>query len=206
MKIFRKKIPPGALFFSFVPRFGTPETLLRAPAGFGRARAETVFLAEKNILGADAMERKLTLPGLAAPIFVENFLNKLLTMVNVYLLSRLSQDAVAAIGVANQFLNFITMAFSFVTFGVAVVIAQTRGAGDEKRASEAATAAVVANVVFGLTVGLLLLLFHRPLLRAKSPQGSIQTDIRSHPGRAAFSNSAPAPKEMRSVPSTGTIT
>ncbi len=97
------------------------------------------------------MERKLTLPGLAAPIFVENFLNKLLTMVNVYLLSRLSQDAVAAIGVANQFLNFITMAFSFVTFGVAVVIAQNRGAGDEKRASEAATAAVVANVVFGLT-------------------------------------------------------
>lgn len=119
------------------------------------------------------MERKLTLPGLAAPIFVENFLNKLLTMVNVYLLSRLSQDAVAAIGVANQFLNFITMAFSFVTFGVAVVIAQNRGAGDEKRASEAATAAVVANVVFGLTVGLLLLLFHRPLLRAMNMEGEL---------------------------------
>ena len=79
-------------------------------------------------------KKRLNLVGLAVPIFVEQFLNKLLTMVNVYLLSRLSQEAVGAIGVANQFLNFITMAFSFVTFGAAVVIAQNRGAGEEERA------------------------------------------------------------------------
>jgi putative MATE family efflux protein len=121
------------------------------------------------------MDRKMTLAGLALPIFVENFLNKLLTMVNVYLLARLSQDAVAAIGVANQFINFITMAFSFVTFGTAVVIAQNRGAGDEERAGQAATTAVAANVLFGLLIGVLILLFHRPLLRMMNMEGALMT-------------------------------
>ena len=121
-------------------------------------------------------KKRLNLVGLAVPIFVEQFLNKLLTMVNVYLLSRLSQEAVGAIGVANQFLNFITMAFSFVTFGAAVVIAQNRGAGEEERAAEASTTAVVANVVFGLAVGALLLLLHGPLLRAMNLEGQMYAD------------------------------
>ena len=117
------------------------------------------------------MERKMTLFGLAFPIFVENFLNKLLTMVNVYLLARLSQDAVAAIGVANQFLNFITMTFSFVTFGTAVVIAQNRGAGDNKSAGQAATSAVVVNVLWGLFIALVLAVFHKPMLRMMNMEG-----------------------------------
>ena len=116
-------------------------------------------------------QRKMTMFGLAFPIFVENFLNKLLTMVNVYLLARLSQDAVAAIGVANQFLNFITMTFSFITFGTAVVIAQNRGAGDEKSANQAATTAVIANVVWGLFIALVLAIFHKPMLRMMNMEG-----------------------------------
>lgn len=119
------------------------------------------------------MERKMTLAGLALPIFIENFLNKLLTMVNVYLLAKLSQDAVAAIGVANQFLNFITMAFSFITFGVAVAIAQNLGANDEKRASETATVGVIANVAFGLFIGVMILIFNRPLLRMMNMEGEL---------------------------------
>lgn len=117
------------------------------------------------------MQRRMTMFGLAFPIFVENFLNKLLMTVNVYLLARLSQDAVAAIGVANQFLNFITMTFSFVTFGTAVVIAQNRGAGDEKSAGQAATTAVIVNVVWGLFLALMLALFHKPLLRMMNMEG-----------------------------------
>lgn len=116
-------------------------------------------------------QRRMTMFGLAFPIFVENFLNKLLTTVNVYLLARLSQDAVAAIGVANQFLNFITMTFSFVTFGTAVVIAQNRGAGDEKSANEAATSAVITNIAWGLFLALVLLIFHKPMLRMMNMEG-----------------------------------
>ena len=111
------------------------------------------------------MERKLTLPGLAAPIFVENFLNKLLTMVNVYLLSRLSQDAVAAIGVANQFLNFITMAFSFVTFGVAVVIAQNRGAGKADRVRQGYHCGMRIEFAYGILLTVICLLFAEPIIR-----------------------------------------
>lgn len=125
-------------------------------------------------------QRRMTMFGLAFPIFVENFLNKLLTMVNVYLLARLSQDAVAAIGVANQFLNFITMTFSFITFGTAVVIAQNRGAGDEKSANQAATSAVIANVAWGLLIALVLAIFHKPMLRMMNMEGILMDYSRTY--------------------------
>jgi len=117
------------------------------------------------------MNRRMNLFSLAFPIWVENVLNRLLGFVNVLLLAKLSEDAVAAIGVANQFINFITMAFTFITFGAAVLIAQHMGAKDEKGANEVASVAMVTNVLFGLFMGLMLLLFHKPLLRTMNMEG-----------------------------------
>ena len=117
------------------------------------------------------MNRRMNLFSLAFPIWVENVLNRLLGFVNVILLAKLSEDAVAAIGVANQFINFITMAFSFVTFGAAVLIAQHMGAGDEEGANQIASISMVTNVLFGAFMGVMLLFFHKPLLRLMNMEG-----------------------------------
>ena len=118
------------------------------------------------------MQEKLGLKDLAWPIFVENFLAKAMGMVNIYLISLYSEEAVAAIGVSNQLVNFIQMLFFFVTLGMTVVVSQNLGAGQRERAQSAAGVAVFLNLVIGLSAGLIVLLFHRPILQIMGLSGT----------------------------------
>jgi putative MATE family efflux protein len=119
------------------------------------------------------VQQKLTLGGLAWPIFVENFLTRALGMANIFLLSRYSESAVAAIGVSNQLVNFITMLFSFVTLGTAVVMSQNLGAGNRERAASASSIAVMLNTGLGLATGMAVLLLHRPILTLMGLSGRV---------------------------------
>lgn len=101
---------------------------------------------------------------LAVPIFFESSLIRVLGLINVFLISRYNQEAVAAIGVSNQLVNFINMIFLFVTLGSAVIISQYLGAENPDGAEEAVIVAVVVNLVLGIILGTVISLFHRPLL------------------------------------------
>lgn len=110
------------------------------------------------------MKQKLRLSDLAWPIFVENFLTKSIGIINIFLFSSFSKEAVAAIGVSNQLINFINMIFLMVTLGTAVIISQNLGAGNKERASAVSSAAIILNVGIGIFIGLIVLLFHHPIL------------------------------------------
>ena len=85
-------------------------------------------------------------------------------MVNIYLLSSYSQEAVAAVGFSNQLVSFINMLFFFITLGTAVVVSQNLGAEKEEQAASAVGTAVKMNISLGLILGLAVFLFHRPFL------------------------------------------
>lgn len=119
------------------------------------------------------MIRKLTLKDLAWPIFVENSLARGMGIVNIFLLSKYNMEAVAAVGVASQLGMFINMLFMFVTLGTAVVVSQYLGAGNKKRAATASSVAVILNAGIGITVGLLVLLFHHPILTLMGLTGQV---------------------------------
>lgn len=119
------------------------------------------------------MNRTLRLRDLAWPIFVENFLARAIGMVNIYLLSRYNNEAVAAIGVSNQLINIINMLFIFVTLGTAIVVSQNIGAGNTAHAASASTIAIILNLVTGLAVGLIVLLFHRTFLTMMGLTGKV---------------------------------
>jgi putative MATE family efflux protein len=123
--------------------------------------------------GVLSMQQKFSLVDLAGPIFVENFLAKAIGMLNIYLLSSYSEEAVAAMGVSNQLLNFINMLFIFVTLGTAVVMSQNLGAGNKDRAASASSIAIILNVGIGICLGLFVLLFHRPLLSMMGLSGKV---------------------------------
>lgn len=119
------------------------------------------------------MEQRLNLKDLAWPIFIENLLARGMGMVNIYLLSSYSEEAVAAVGVSNQLVNFINMLFVFVTLGTAIIVSQNLGAGNKDRAASASSAAVILNVAIGIFFGLIVLLFHRPLLTMMGLTGQV---------------------------------
>src|SRR5690606_23450649 len=65
---------------------------------------------------------KVTLLGIAWPIFVEQALRMLVGAVDVFMVSHVSDGAVAAVGRANQIVILFLIAFNFVGIGSSVVI------------------------------------------------------------------------------------
>ncbi len=109
--------------------------------------------------------KKITLFSLAFPILAELILRNLMGTVNVFLLSRFSDDAVAAVGVANQIINVAVIAFTMISTGAAVVINQTLGAGKQEEAGRTCANAIGAMALLGLITSCVLAVLAEPFVR-----------------------------------------
>ncbi len=101
-------------------------------------------------------KKKMTVFNLTWPIFIEILLLMLLGSVDTLMLSKYSDNAVAAVGVSNQLIGMMNIMFGVLSTGTAVLIAQNLGAGYKKVASEIATVSLVMNFLFGLILSLIM--------------------------------------------------
>ncbi len=108
--------------------------------------------------------KKLSLFTIAWPIFVESALHMFLRTSDTFMLSRVGDDAVAAVGVANQIIMFMVIIMSFVSVGAAVVIAQYLGAKKRDEIPRLVTTAIPLNFLFGLFLSVMIVSFGSPLL------------------------------------------
>ncbi len=106
-----------------------------------------------------------TLLAIAWPIFVEQTLRILIGTVDTFMVSHVSDGAVAALGVANQFVVLALICFNFIGIGASVVITHHVGAGDVKGAQKIVTTAISVNTWIGLVISVIAYLFAAPLLR-----------------------------------------
>jgi putative MATE family efflux protein len=90
-----------------------------------------------------------TLLRLALPLFVENAMHVLTSTIDVLMVSTISDDAVAALGIAHQYVVLAVMIFSFVGIGSSVVVTHSLGGKDERGARETARTALVVNLGVG---------------------------------------------------------
>ncbi|TMW71509.1 MATE family efflux transporter [Alteribacter natronophilus] len=111
-------------------------------------------------------KKKLTLFALTWPIFIEIFLHMLMGNADTLMLSQYDDQAVAAVGVANQIMSVIIVMFGFVAMGTAILIAQYLGARQEREAGRIAVVSLAANLVFGLALSLILFGFAPQILGA----------------------------------------
>jgi len=109
-------------------------------------------------------EQRKVLLHLAMPIFLETFLRMLLGNVNVFMLSKLSDQVVGAVGVANQVINFVLMFYATIAFGTAILISQNLGAGRRQVAMETANVSILLAGISGLAIGLPLAVLAPELL------------------------------------------
>jgi putative MATE family efflux protein len=108
--------------------------------------------------------RQLSLVALAWPIFVEQGLRILIGTVDTLMVSHISDDAVAALGVATQVVVLSIIFFNFIGIGSSVVITHHLGAGDRAGAERIAKAAMGVNTWIGLFVSVSVALSATPLL------------------------------------------
>ena len=107
---------------------------------------------------------KRQLKVLTIPVFIEIALVMLLGAVDTVMLSRYSDNSVAAVGLDNQLIMLVFLVYQFFSMGAAILCAQYIGAGLRKRLVQVVGMALVVNLMLGLTVSALLFFFAEDLL------------------------------------------
>ncbi|UJF34165.1 MATE family efflux transporter [Paenibacillus hexagrammi] len=108
-------------------------------------------------------KNKFTLWVLAWPIFIELTLQLLLGTVDTLMVSRVSDDAVAVVGLSNQLFQALTTLFMTVASGAGILIAQKLGARKAEDARTVAIMAVKVSAVIGMLLSIVLHFGARPL-------------------------------------------
>ena len=109
--------------------------------------------------------KKLSLFAVTWPILVDSVLRMMLGTVDVFMLSRISDQATGAVGLANEIIYFCILMFGFVGIGTSVAVSQYIGAGRAKEASRISAMAISMNLIFGVLVSIVLLCFGQSLMQ-----------------------------------------
>ncbi|MFT7723813.1 MAG: MATE family efflux transporter [Roseateles sp.] len=105
-----------------------------------------------------------TLLQLCLPLFLNGFLALGVALIDQFIISSYSDDAAAAISVANQVLGIVYDLSGLLAVGGVIVVARRLGAGDEAQARQTAQVAIVANSLLSVLLALgLLAAGHRVL-------------------------------------------
>ncbi|MDE7359735.1 MAG: polysaccharide biosynthesis C-terminal domain-containing protein, partial [Lachnospiraceae bacterium] len=109
------------------------------------------------------MQKKLF--QLSVPIFVESIMGTIIGSIDTIMLSAYSDDAVAAVSIANQILFLIQVFACIVTTGTSILCAQYIGAKKtEEEQNDLITASILMNVGMGVVLTILMSLFYPVIL------------------------------------------
>jgi putative MATE family efflux protein len=111
------------------------------------------------------------------PIFVESLLLSTLGTVDTLMVSRYSDNAVAAVGVSNQIINMINLLFVVITSGTSILVAQYIGANrDGKKSNEIfqlCGMSIGYNALIGIILSLILSFFGIEFLKLLNTSSDI---------------------------------
>ena len=103
------------------------------------------------------LSRQLT--SLAGPIFIETLLVMMLGGVDTFMLSRYSDNSVAAVGVVNQLMNLVFLLFEVISLGTSILCSQYIGAGRRDKVVQVVGISLLFNLISGLAISACLYLF-----------------------------------------------
>jgi len=103
--------------------------------------------------------RQKSIISITWPIFIEALFGMLIGTVDTMMLSSYSDEAVAAVGIANQILIVVSLMFGFVTVGTSVILNQWLGAGNLRDADMLGRTALTLNVMLGVIASFGLLAY-----------------------------------------------
>lgn len=116
---------------------------------------------------------KRELVSLTLPILVETLLIMTLGAVDTFMLSRHSDESVAAVGLANQMINFTFIIFEVINLGTSVLCSQYLGARLRERMETVVGVSIVVNLVMGVAVSSLLCIYAPQILTALGLRGEM---------------------------------
>lgn len=128
------------------------------------------FIDEEGVL---KVQKKLF--QLSMPIFVESIMGTIIGSIDTIMLSSYSDDAVAAVSIANQILFLIQVLACIVTTGTSILCAQYIGAKKaEDEQDDLITASILMNVGMGVVLTILMSVFYPMILSFLNLSGLVR--------------------------------
>lgn len=127
------------------------------------AKIKSIFSANQSE-PSSSLRRQLAM--LSVPIFIETLLIMMLGAVDTFMLSRYSDESVAAVGVVNQIVMLAFLVFEVINLGTSVICSQYLGAGLKGRIPSVVMVALLTNLLLGLAVSGVLYFGDEMTLRA----------------------------------------
>ena len=100
---------------------------------------------------------------MSLPIFVELLLQLLVGNIDQFMISKYSQEAVAAIGNGNQIMNIVIVVLNVMSVSTTILISQYLGAKNKSKGSEVSTASLLISSIFSIVITVLVILFNKQL-------------------------------------------
>jgi putative MATE family efflux protein len=113
---------------------------------------------------------------LTLPIFIDIALVMMLGAVDTVMLSRFSDDAVAAVGLDNQLISLVFLIYQFFSMGAAILCAQYYGAGLRSRFIQIVGISVFINMLLGMLMSLTLWIWAEPILQMFGLRENLMAD------------------------------
>ena len=127
------------------------------------AKIKSIFSANQSE-PSSSLRRQLAM--LSVPIFIETLLIMMLGAVDTFMLSRYSDESVAAVGVVNQIVMLAFLVFEVINLGTSVICSQYLGAGLKGRIPSVVMVALLTNLLLGMAVSGVLYFGDEMILRA----------------------------------------
>lgn len=132
------------------------------------------FKLDKSLMSIESADgMKLSLISLSIPILFETTLRNLMNTVNTYILSYHTETAAAAVATASQLQRLLMIFYTVISSGVTVIVAQNLGAGNRKRAGEAAAISVAFCFLISLAIGIVGSIFSREIMIWMNLEGEL---------------------------------
>lgn len=122
------------------------------------------------------IDEKTSLMLLMGPIFVEMLLNIIINNVDQIMLSRYSDTAAGAVGVANQVMFLMIIMFNIIATSTSIVVAQYLGAKRYEKMNTIYSLAMVVNLVVGVVLSAGLALLREPVMTLLKTPDSMRND------------------------------
>ncbi|MET0404573.1 MAG: MATE family efflux transporter [Cystobacter sp.] len=107
------------------------------------------------------------------PIFLEFLLFMLMGASDTLMLSGVSDEAVSAVGVVNQYTALCILIMSVLSHGASIVVSQYIGARKNHEAARISALAITINLMLGIVVSAILLLLGDFILSRMNLQGPV---------------------------------
>lgn len=124
--------------------------------------------------------KQLHLFYLTWPIFIELFLFMLMGIADTLMLSAISDNAVSGVGAANQYLLIAILILEVIGNGASIVVAQYIGSRKFFEAAKISSLAISLNLLVGLLISFLFILFGGQLLQTLNLQGEVLAHAKSY--------------------------